>query len=109
LNQILNTEDAFVLSTGGGTPCYGTNMTAILQATENVFYVRVSIPELVRRLSSEKDSRPMISNFTEEELPEFIGKHLFERSFYYNMAKNKISADGKIPEKIAQEIKSFLV
>ncbi len=109
LNQLLNTEDAFVLSTGGGTPCYGTNMTAILQATENVFYVRVSISELVRRLSSEKDSRPMISNFTEEELPEFIGKHLFERSFYYNMAKNKISADGKIPEKIAQEIKSLLV
>lgn len=109
LNQVLQTESAFILSTGGGTPCYGTNMAAIINATENVFYIKVSIPELVRRLSSEKDARPMISNFTEEELPEFIGKHLFERSFYYNMAKNKVSADGKSPEKIIQEIEALLI
>lgn len=109
LNQILETKDPFILSTGGGTPCYGSNMTNILKATENVFYVKVSIPELVRRLSNEKASRPLISNFTEEELPEFIGKHLFERSYYYNMANYKITTDDKTPEETIQEIINCLV
>ncbi len=109
LNQILQTKDFFILSTGGGTPCYGSNMTDILKATENVFYVKVSIPELVRRLSNEKASRPLISNFTEEELPEFIGKHLFERSYYYNMANYKITTDDKTPEETIQDIINCLV
>lgn len=109
LNQILETKDSFILSTGGGTPCYGSNMTDILKATENVFYVKVSIPELVRRLSNEKASRPLISNFTKEELPEFIGKHLFERSYYYNMANYKITTDDKTPEETIQEIINCLV
>ncbi len=109
LNQILETKDPFIVSTGGGTPCYGSNMTNILKATENVFYVKVSIPELVRRLSTEKASRPLISNFTEKELPEFIGKHLFERSYYYNMANYKITTDDKTPEKTIQEIINCLV
>lgn len=109
LKKILNTESSFILSTGGGTPCYGSNMQDILKATENTFYMKVSIPELVRRLSSEKALRPLIKNFSEEELPEFIGKHLFERSFFYNMSKNKIAAEGKPLEVIVQEMKELLV
>ncbi|MCL4150468.1 UNVERIFIED_CONTAM: hypothetical protein GTU68_001839 [Idotea baltica] len=109
LNEVLSSDEDFVLSTGGGTPCYGNNMNAILSASPNVFYIRVSITELVSRLSSQKESRPLIKNSSLEELPEFIGKHLFERSFYYNNAPHAIVGDGKSPESTSEEIKQMLV
>ncbi|MFS4467568.1 shikimate kinase [Maribacter sp. 2210JD10-5] len=110
LNEILASQESVVLSTGGGTPCFGTNMDAIIAATPNTFYLKVSLPELVNRLSKGKEERPLVSRFEkEEELMEFIGKHLFERSYYYNKAPNVISTDDKTPEKIALEITNKLV
>ena len=109
LNEILSSNSNFLLSTGGGTPCYGANMEAISNATKNSIYLKVSLRELIRRLSIEKDQRPLISGITNDELPEFIGKHLFERSFYYNQAHLKISCDGKSPEKLALEIVNYLI
>lgn len=109
LNELLSSNEDFVLSTGGGTPCYGNNMNTILSASPNVFYIRVSITELVSRLSSQKESRPLIKNSSLEELPEFIGKHLFERSFYYNKAPHAIVGEGKSPKSTSEEIKQMLV
>ena len=37
LKKILSNKKDFVLSTGGGTPCYGVNMDVILNGTKNVF------------------------------------------------------------------------
>ena len=109
LNELLGSDENLVLSTGGGTPCYGNNMDNIVHASSNVFYIRVSIPELVNRLSAQKETRPLIKNTDIDDLPEFIGKHLFERSYYYNMAHHSIMGDGKSPEKISEEIKQLLV
>ncbi len=109
LNEVLAQKDDFVLSTGGGTPCYGNNIQAILENTENAFYLKVSIPELTKRLLKEKDERPLVMNIAEEELPEFIGKHLFERSYYYNQAKKVISCDAKDPQEIVAEMEEALV
>ncbi len=104
LSEILDRENNFVLSTGGGTPCYGKNMETILRATDHVVYLKLSINALVERLLGEKAERPLISNIPDGELPEFIGKHLFERSFYYNQAKQIILCDGKDPQAIVEEI-----
>jgi shikimate kinase len=109
LNEILALEHDFVLSTGGGTPCYGNNMKTILAATPNVCYIKVSIAELVARLANQKATRPLIKNIDVEELPEFIGKHLFERSFYYSQAFHTINADQKNPTELSEEIKQILV
>ncbi|MGS0524516.1 shikimate kinase [Zobellia nedashkovskayae] len=109
LNEVLEQKDDFILSTGGGTPCYGNNMQAILDTTENAFYLKVSIPQLTQRLLKEKNERPLVRNIAEEELPEFIGKHLFERSYYYNQAGKVISCDNKNPQEIVIELESVLV
>ncbi|MFT6934788.1 MAG: shikimate kinase [Maribacter sp.] len=109
LNEILSSDSNFLLSTGGGTPCYGANMEAITHATTNSVYLRVSLNELVRRLSTEKAQRPMIRDIANAELPEFIGKHLFERSFYYNQANITISYDQNTPEELANELVKRLV
>ncbi len=109
LNEILDTKDDFVLSTGGGTPCYGENMNAILLATSNVFYLKVSIAGLINRLISEKEHRPLISNIPNEELPEFIGKHLFERSYFYSRANHNLLCDENSKEELVLEMETLLV
>jgi len=109
LNKVLNTKDNFVLSTGGGTPCYGDNMNAILETTSNVFYLKVSIAGLINRLISEKEHRPLISNIRTEELPEFIGKHLFERSYFYSQANHNLLCDENSMEELVLEIETLLV
>ncbi|WP_027078864.1 shikimate kinase [Maribacter antarcticus] len=109
LNEILSSDSNFLLSTGGGTPCYGANMEAITHKTANSVYLKVSLDELVRRLSTEKAQRPLIRDIANAELPEFIGKHLFERSFYYNQANITISYNETTPEELANELVKRLV
>ena len=109
LKDILKDKDDFILSTGGGTPCYGENMNAILEATSNVFYLKVSINGLMDRLILEKEERPMIANIPNEELPEFIGKHLFERSYFYSKAQHILICDNKGVNIIVDEIDALLV
>lgn len=108
LNKVLTTARDLVLSTGGGTPCYGKNMETILKNTSNAFYLRVSIKELTQRLSKEKDYRPLIKNIPDDDLPEFVGKHLFERSFFYSKATYTIMCDNKEPEDIVKEVEALI-
>lgn len=105
LNEVLK-KDHIILSLGGGTPCYGNNMEAILKAEHaHSIYLKCSLPNLVARLSPEKSKRPLIAHLkTNEELTEFIGKHLFERSFYYNQSHQTVVTDGKSIASITQEI-----
>ncbi|MDF4204953.1 shikimate kinase [Maribacter sp. SA7] len=109
LNKIFSNEDSFVLSLGGGTPCFGKNMEHINENTANSFYLNVGIHELTNRLKKEKSHRPMISHLEDEKLTEFIGMHLFERSFFYNQAHQKIKINKNTPTEIAEMIINKLV
>ena len=107
LKQILEKGPAgFVLSTGGGTPCYGNNLQ-LMKSREDIrsVYLKTSLGTLTERLLREKDSRPLISHLgSEEALNDFIRKHLFERTFYYNQSDLKVETDQGTPEEIAEEI-----
>lgn len=109
LSEILSKNEPFVLSVGGGTPCFGTNMQLISQSTVNSFYIQVSIEELCERLINQKDQRPLIAHLTKGELPEFIAKHLFERSFFYNQARYTLKSKGRPPSVLADIIMEALV
>lgn len=39
-----------------------------------------------------------------EDLPAFIGQHLFERSYYYNQARYRITVDHKDVQQVVNEI-----
>ncbi|MFK7814158.1 MAG: shikimate kinase [Maribacter sp.] len=108
LREILSGKEDFVLSIGGGTPCYANNMDAISKMTPNGIYLKVGLSELVSRLSKEKADRPLVVNIPDRELQEFIGKHLFERSFYYNQANYVVNCDGRNFPEIVSEIKVLL-
>lgn len=108
LSEVLDKYQDLVLSTGGGTPCYGNNMETILQKSDHSIYLQLSIPALVERIKGEKENRPLVKNIKNEDLPEFIGKHLFERSQYYAEAKHVLECDGKYLEAVVSEVKQFL-
>ena len=76
--------------------------------TVHSFYLRGSIATLVARLKKEKELRPLVANIPNEELPEFIAKHLFDRNYYYQQAKHTIAIDAKSVEEIVEEIRTQL-
>lgn len=106
LSNILQLKENIILATGGGTPCYG-NVMETLNTADNVItiYLRTSLPILTKRLFLEKEHRPLISHLrTTESLNDFIRKHLFERSFYYNQADISISTDEGEVDKMVRDI-----
>ncbi|KAB8154872.1 shikimate kinase [Kordia sp. TARA_039_SRF] len=108
LKEVLEMQEPKVVSLGGGTPCYANNMKLIHEYTTDTFYLRTSIKEIINRVKDEKSKRPLISTISDEDLPEFIGKHLFERNAFYQQATHSILTDHKTVEEIVVEIKQLL-
>ena len=109
LTELLNSEEKFVLSLGGGTPCYANNMESILKADKTIsFYLQASIALLVERLIKGKENRPLAKEIGDEKLVEYVAKHLFERRFFYEQAHQKIAIDHKEIFEITTAIKNQL-
>lgn len=104
----INQKESFVLSLGGGTPCYANNHLLLQNDDVVSIYLKASINTLIERLKRSKSKRPLISNLKNDELNEFIAKHLFDRAFYYNQCKYTINVDNKSPYDIVEEIKKLL-
>jgi shikimate kinase len=107
LKEILEADSELVLSVGGGTPCYSNNMELINQYSRSI-YLKGSIPTICQRLRNEKDQRPLIADLNDEQLTEFVAKHLFERRNFYEKADTTISVDGKSLEDLLGEISQYL-
>lgn len=86
-------KDNYVLSTGGGTPCFFNNMELINKSGISV-YLDTSIPIIVNRLINAKRKRPMIGGMNKEQLEIFIKNKLTERTKFYKQAKITIPADN---------------
>ena len=106
--RLVESEEEVILSLGGGTPCYANNHLFLQNEAVVSIYLKTSVEELYRRLNKNKSARPIISEMDEDTLKEFIAKHLFDRSFYYNQAKHVISTDNKSIEEIVEEIKKLV-
>ncbi len=78
-------QDNFVLATGGGTPCYYDNMH-LINSKAISFYLKETIPTLFKRLQKDRQGRPLLSHLKDDDLTEYIAKHIFERSLFYEQA-----------------------
>lgn len=105
----INTNESFVLSLGGGTPCYANNHEFLKKEDVISVYLKASIPTLKSRLKFNLSNRPLLKDLSEEELTEYIAKHLFDRSFYYNQSKYTITVDDKSPLEVVEEIEKKLL
>ncbi len=111
LNKILSESENLVLALGGGTPCYGDNLKILLNHKNiKLLYLKLSLSLLSERLFYNKEKRPLIKHIASQELlTEFIAKHLFERSAFYNQAHIIINTDNKTEEDVVNLIENVLI
>jgi len=106
--EMLATGGSFVLGLGGGTPCYSNNHLLMQQHGVVSIYLKTGIATIIKRIQGQANTRPLLAKLQGQELAEFIGQHLFERSYYYHHAKHVVTTDGKSPEIVAGEIIELL-
>jgi shikimate kinase len=107
LNEVLSQDDSFVLSVGGGAPCFSGNMDLIVEKGIS-FYLKASMLTIYNRLILEKAKRPLVAHIADEDLQEFIAKHLFERAAFYEQSNHTISVNDKTILQITDEILKIL-
>ena len=103
LEKVLKTNSSLILSLGGGTPCYYDNMSYLnsLPNTKTI-YLNTSIQELSKRLFNAQSDRPLLKHLENlEDIQEFVGKHIFERSVFYNQSHVSIKTDDKTTREVS--------
>lgn len=81
----LQKESSFVLSTGGGMPCFNNNMVA-LNDLGTTIYLKNTSENLAERLLIARNERPLIQGKSKEELIQFINENIEKREPFYNQA-----------------------
>lgn len=103
----LTGQNGLVVATGGGSPCFYNNMEA-MNARGITVYIKVSVGELVNRLSESKIDRPLLWGKSADELTAYINEMLRLREPYYSTAKLVISSDEPTAEEIAAAVRPLL-
>lgn len=104
LKEVVEKNTDFVLALGGGTPCYANNHLLLQHSDVVSVYLKTGIDEVIRRVTAQGNTRPLLAGKTPQELKEFVGQHIFERSYFYNHAQHTVVTDAKTPEIVAEEI-----
>jgi shikimate kinase len=89
---ILSKEDNLVVATGGGLPCFHNNMK-LLNKSGLTIYLKLSPESIFTRLSKRRESRPLIANFNDDEMKEYIQLTLEEREKFYLQSRYVIDAE----------------
>jgi shikimate kinase len=107
LKDILNSENDFVLSTGGGLPCFFDNMELINSKGISI-YLFSSEQILFERISVSRKKRPLLNNLSESDLKQKISETYNFRKSFYEKAMFKIDSDEEsILEKILNFVNGF--
>jgi shikimate kinase len=85
LEDLVGREENFVLSAGGGTPCFFNNIE-FMKRSGKVLWLNTSLDALNQRLMKEKMTRPLLRGITEADLRAYIIRKLSERKMYYEQA-----------------------
>ena len=103
LHMIAESHENFVISCGGGAPCYFNNIEYMNQAGTTV-WINTPLDTLFQRLISEKEKRPMIKGLTDEQLRGFIIKKFADRKIYYEQAEVVMDEEPLQLEKLVEKI-----
>jgi shikimate kinase len=82
----------FIIATGGGTPCFQENMHW-MKKEGIVIWLDEPVEVLVKRLSPEKNKRPLIANLSDAEIAAYIEEKLVERHSFYSQANYRLSSE----------------
>ena len=107
LREVSRNNNA-VISTGGGAPLFYDNME-YMNCEGLTVYLKVSPGELVARLKTEQEKRPLIRGKSEAELMAFVSETLEKREKTYALSHLTFCAEKLDSEKGIQQTVSKLL
>jgi shikimate kinase len=76
----------FVMATGGGTPCFHSNMNFIKETGVSIF-LDTPVQEILKRLDgAQKKSRPLLERVPDDKIEQTLEKMLANRLPFYEQA-----------------------
>ncbi len=89
----LSAQENFLISCGGGTPCFQENMDFMNEQGITI-WINPSVEAMVERLQRKKFKRPLIADLEDEDLAGFVEKKMAERLPFYQQSRHIISSDN---------------
>lgn len=103
LEELAAGNDNYIISCGGGTPCFFNNIK-FMKKKGTVVWLNTRIDILVNRLLKDKHHRPLLKNIADEELKTFILKKILGRKLYYEQADIIVHEESLSVDTFAQII-----
>src|SRR5690606_36040241 len=103
LHIISESHDTFLMSCGGGTPCYYNNIDYMNKSGTTV-WISSSIDTMHQRLIKDRKKRPVLSGLSDEQLRGFIIKKFSDRKIYYEQATIIVDEETVSDEDFIQQL-----
>jgi shikimate kinase len=103
LEELVENNDEFIISCGGGTPCFFNNIQ-FMKKKGTVIWLNTQIDILVNRLLKDKKSRPVLKDVADEELKPYILKKILGRKLYYEQADIVVNEESLSVDTFAEII-----
>ncbi len=103
LHILTESHPSFIMATGGGTPCYFTNLDYMNKSGTTV-WLNTPIDVLFERLVKEKQNRPLLKNLDDRQVRAFIIKKFSDRKIYYEQATIIVDEDNETMAKMVTHI-----
>ena len=103
LHIITESHDSFVMACGGGSPCYFNNVDYMNRSGTTV-WINTPMEVLFKRLTGEKDARPLIRNLSDSQLRGYIIKKFADRKIYYEQADVVVDDEPVQLDKLIEKI-----
>ena len=104
IEELAQSEDDMVISTGGGVPTWQDNMERMNSIGES-FYLCRSAKQIASRLSPHgRQKRPKLRGLSDEELVEFMTRNMAEREPFYQKATHIVECADKSDDSLIEYI-----
>ena len=109
IEEIAQSEESLVVSTGGGVPTWKDNMEC-MNSLGSTIYLRRTAKQIASRLSPHgRQKRPKLRGLNDEELVAFMTTNMAEREPFYSQAKYCVDcaerSDAELIDYILQIVK----
>ncbi|MEI7735568.1 MAG: shikimate kinase [Ferruginibacter sp.] len=99
-------KDNCIIACGGGTPCFNNNMQW-MNANGSTVYLDATTAQIVERLQTETDKRPLVIGLQSAELYNFVEQKLKERNPFYIQAKNILPVAAITADTITELLQTY--
>jgi shikimate kinase len=101
--MITESHESFVMSCGGGTPCFFNNIEYMNNAGTTV-WINTPASVLFDRLIRERPGRPLIKDLSNDQLRAFISRKFADRKLYYEQADVVIDDESPQLDQLVEKI-----